>query len=364
MESLVNQIISAESGDKITLENKEYHVYRENCLDIKLVVSNTCFESESPEGEKKTAFGLFGKKNLEINGNGAKIIVHGIITPFAFVGSKNIKVKNLTVEYARPTMSEFEITESKPGFVKIKIPEKYLYKIDANKLVWLGECDKSGNVYWELDYKGTDILSQIYKKKEKKLEMLPRSANDKFPSFPDIKRITEISDGVLGIEFEDESALLPEDSIIQTRNVSRKEIGGAFDSCENLMFENLTVHNMNGMGLVFQNCKNLTFRDCKFVPNEDSTIVSNADFLHFSGCRGKIKVKSCTAIGAHDDVINVHGTHLAIIGQDEAENSITVRFKNAASWGFNVFEVGDKIEIVDSQTRIANEKAKSKAERL
>lgn len=360
MKTVLERIMRLQDGESLALKNEEYHIYTEDCFDVQLVVSNTCFEYESPDGNKKAAFYLKNKKNVEIDGHGATVIVHGVITPFLFVQCKNVKIKNLTVKYARPTMSEFEIVETKKGKVRAKISPEFLYRLDGNKLVWLGEIDQTGVRYWEMDYKGDGILSQIYKTKEKKLEMLPRYGNDKHPSFPDIKKVTETAERVLDIEFEDANIELPVNSIIQTRNVTRKEIGGAFDGCQNLIFENVTVHNMNGMGLVFQNCKDLIFSDCRFVPLEGKIIVSNADFLHFSGCKGKILVKNCVAVGAHDDVINVHGTHLTIIDKNDEEKSLSVRFKNLASWGFNAFKKGEKIELVHSKTLIPYAKARIK----
>ena len=112
MESLVEQIMNIQDGERLILDRREYHVFQEDCLNLRLVVSNTCFEEESPEGEKNTLFYVSNKKGIEIDGNGAKIIIHGVITPFLFAKSKRITIKNLTVEYRRPTMSEFEIIES------------------------------------------------------------------------------------------------------------------------------------------------------------------------------------------------------------------------------------------------------------
>ena len=77
---------------------------------------------------------------------------------------------------------------------------------------------------------------------------------------------------------------------------------------------------------------------------------STADFFQFSGCRGELKVINCKAYGAHDDYINVHGTHLRIIKSDENENSITVRFMHNESWGFQAFEIGDELEFIKWDT--------------
>ena len=107
---------------------------------------------------------------------------------------------------------------------------------------------------------------------------------------------------------------------------------------------------MHGLGMVSQFCENVSFINCDLTPSDDRTIVSTADFFQFSGCRGDIKIQNCKANGAHDDYINVHGTHLRIVEKDEINNSILVRFMHDESWGFQAFEVEDVIDFIKWDT--------------
>ncbi|MDE6056905.1 MAG: right-handed parallel beta-helix repeat-containing protein, partial [Muribaculaceae bacterium] len=50
--------------------------------------------------------------------------------------------------------------------------------------------------------------------------------------------------------------------------------------------------------------------------------------------------------GAHDDPINIHGTHLKAVASD-APDRLTVRFMHGQSYGFTPFFKGDKVEIMD-----------------
>jgi hypothetical protein len=63
-----------------------------------------------------------------------------------------------------------------------------------------------------------------------------------------------------------------------------------------------------------------------------------------------LKVVNCKAYGAHDDYINVHGTHLRIIKKNKREKSIVVRFMHNESWGFQAFEIGDELEFIKWDT--------------
>ena len=119
-----------------------------------------------------------------------------------------------------------------------------------------------------------------------------------------------------------------------------------FERCKNLTFEKLRVKFMHGLGMVNQFSENITFRSCDFTPKTGRTIASTADFFQFSGCKGKILIEGCKALGAQDDYVNVHGTHLRIIDIDYAEKSMVVRFMHPESWGFQAFGVGDGIEFI------------------
>ena len=353
MNELAELIKNAKSNLIVLEKNKIYHISPEDSFHFfDMYCSNTAFESENPNGERYAGIYIKRKKHVVIDGNNAKIVIHGIMTPIVLSKVKSITLKNLTIDYARPTMSEFEIIKSEPGLIRIRIPDIFPYKVESNTLYWLGEKSRNGEEYFCYPYKGDNMLSQLFDIKTKMLEMLGRNEGDKMPSVPTIEKITEVEKGLLEISFSDKKALLPVNSIVQSRDVSRKQIGGIFDECENLRLHNVEINAMNGMGLVFQNCKNITLDDVRCVPGQNRTITCNADFFHFSGCMGRIVVKNCKAIGAHDDVINVHGTHLKVMSLDKEERSILVRFCHPASWGFDVYKKGDKIEFVKNETLI------------
>ena len=74
--------------------------------------------------------------------------------------------------------------------------------------------------------------------------------------------------------------------------------------------------------------------------------------LHFSGCKGQILVTDCKMSGSHDDPINVHGTHLRIVGKPAADQ-ILVRFMHPQTYGLEAFVPGDEIEFVNHVNLLA-----------
>ena len=110
-------------------ENKVYHVYQDDSFEAEgYYCSNTAKKHENPNGLRRTAIFLKNKKNIVI--------------------------RNLTVDYACPTMSEFKIISNNDGVCVIKINSECLYRIEYNDLIWQGEKDKNGVPYWEDSYIG------------------------------------------------------------------------------------------------------------------------------------------------------------------------------------------------------------------
>ena len=82
-------------GDTITLENKEYHIYPDFLQERVICVSNN-----DMDGFKKTAFLIENKKNITVDGNGAKLIFHGIVNPF-FITNYTLRIMNFRFQISK-----------------------------------------------------------------------------------------------------------------------------------------------------------------------------------------------------------------------------------------------------------------------
>ena len=294
---------------------------------------------------RNTAIYLKDKKNITIDGNGSTLIVHGKMTPLLFDKCENITVRNLTVDYACPTMTEFRILSNESGVCEIEINPDCLFRIEDNDLIWKGEPDENGTPYWESNYIGNGRYFKIFDPEKE-------TCRDYSKADLAFEKIEHIGDKTLRVSLKNKDADFTAGSIIQTRSIVRDQTGSLFQRCKNLRFENLRVKFMHGLGMVSQFCENVSFINCDFTPAEGRTIASTADFFQFSGCRGRLVVENCKAWGAQDDYINVHGTHLRIVEKNDDENCIIVRFMHNETWGFQAFEVGDELEFIRWDTLI------------
>lgn len=347
MNELSTVFLGVNDGDTIILEkNKIYDVRQDDSFEFEgYYCSNTAKQHENPNGLRRAALFLKNKKDVVIDGNGATVLVHGKMTPFLFDRCENITVKNLTVDYACPTMSEFTVLSNKNGVCDIAINKECLFRVEGNEIIWHGECGLIGEPYWEDSHVGNRRHFKILNPKTKKCSDFRRDDLT-------LEKIEQIDSSVLRIHLVKKDAPLYEGYIMQTRNIIRDQTGALFQRCKNLSFESLRIKFMHGLGMVSQFCENICYKNCDFTPAEGRTIASTADFFQFSGCRGKIIIENCKAFGAQDDYVNVHGTHLQIIDKNSSENSITVRFMHNESWGFQAFEKGDELEFIKWDTLI------------
>ncbi|MBQ7957626.1 MAG: hypothetical protein IJ279_06265 [Clostridia bacterium] len=332
-----NSVIELEKG-------RVYHVKPEDSfVKTGYFCSNTAKRHENPKGTRYCAVFLEDKKNITIRGNGAEICVHGKMTPLLFSRCENITVENLSVDYFCPTMTEFKILSNNNGICEFKVNRDCLFDIDGKDLILKGETAENGKPYWQGKTYGQGRFIKIFNPETRLTRDFRRETLE-------FKKAERISEDTFRAELVYKDADFPVGHIIQSRNIVRDQTGSFFERCRNLEFRNLRMKFMHGLGIVSQFCENVKFENCDFTPGEGRTVASTADFFQFSGCKGKLYLDNIKAWGAHDDYVNVHGTHLRIIRRNKRKKTITVRFMHPESWGFQAFEKGDKLEFIKWNT--------------
>lgn len=353
MNELSSLFVNIKDGEHITLKKDEiYHVRQDDSFEhTGYFCSNTAKRHENPKGLRRSAVYLNKKKNITIDGNGATILIHGKMTPLLFNECDNITVKNLIIDYACPTMTEFKILSNNVGECEIEINHDCRFRVKKNSIIWQGEDGLDGKPYWESEHIGKGRYFKLY---DPETEM----CRDFRKLDLEFAKVIKTGEHTLRVTLKNKDAFFPAGHIMQTRRIVRDQTGSYFQRCRNLIFENLRVKFMHGLGIVSQFCDTVTFRNCDFTPADHRTVASTADFFQFSGCKGKLTIENCKANSAHDDYINVHGTHLRIIRRNKKENSITVRFMHPETWGFQAFEKGDVLDFIKWDTLIPYSSAK------
>lgn len=326
---LAIQAASRVSGPAILQFPKgQYDLYPDQALRIPYSISNTASEEEV-SGIMKTIGLYFDRhRHLTIEGNGSLLMYHGKQTMLAFEACESVKIQNLRIDVADPTMAEMTVASVGEDYVEVDVHPDSRYEIDHGRLYWVG----SGWRFHEGPMQEYDPVSNMTWRTENWCELAVK--------------VEEVAHNRLRMYYS-HPPTLPVGRTLQVRDGIRDQVGVFIHRSRNIEWTNVRVHYMHGLGVVSQFSEHLAFDNMEFAPRPESqrTAAAFADLMHFSGCRGLIKITNSKLSGAHDDAINIHGTHLRIVDVP-APDQIVVRFMHPQTSGLDGFYPGDQIHFV------------------
>jgi hypothetical protein len=302
--------------------------------------------NDEPYALKSMGIYIQNAKNIRIIGKGTHFYMRGKMIEVCIDHSENIQISGITLDYHRPTVSEYKVLAVTDKFVKIRVHKDSTYELRNGKLVWLGEGWESRN--WTLIQK-LDVKNNVLRRTR---ALLPEINNN----------VEEVSPFVLKFPLPtDEPPHFTVGDIYQVRE-TRRDCAGIFqERSKNIVWKNCEFNFLHGMGVVSQFSSDLRFDHIRMAPKKGSgrTCAAWADILHFSGCRGKLEVLNVYFSGANDDAINVHGTHLRII-ERISDYKIKVRYCHGQSYGFEQYIPGDIVDFIRTEymTPYASNKVK------
>lgn len=284
---------------------------------------------------KKVAFALENLSDVTIDGQGSEFVFHGRMIPFALLNSKNIVLKNFSIDFELPAFRQLRVNEvdhSKKELIA-EIYPKGNYSIENNQLVVLGEGWKSVPRHYmafradkRLTYKRADVGF--------------------YPS-----SVEEVRPNVLKIKGLKDAELAQPGEVLALRTYYRPTPGIFVSECFNTTLENVQVHYAEGMGLIAQMSEDIRldrFSVCLKGDDDPRYFTTQADATHFSACKGVIVSINGLYEGMADDAINVHGTYLKVTKRVDA-STVRARYMHGQAWGFKWGEPGDSVQVVESQ---------------
>jgi len=317
---------TAEAPVEVRFAPGRYDFHPDRAFRDAYQISNT---NDDPEGRKAVGILLAGASHFRISGPGASLFYRGKMIEVCIDRSEDITLSALEFDYHRPTVSEFKVTAVGDGYADLQIHKDSWYTIKDGAITWQGEgwSDTTG-LAQELD----PATSEVWRRRDPLLgltldEIKPFLVRARGPHDMKPQRIYQIRD-------------------------TRRDCAGVFvQRSRNIAWKDVTFRFLHGLGLVNQFSENLTFDSVTIAPDEAGgrTTAAWADGLHVSGCRGRLLVKDCVFSGAHDDAINIHGTHLRVVERLPGRQ-VRVRFMHPQTFGFLAFHPGDEIEFVHSDS--------------
>ncbi|MDP4186108.1 MAG: right-handed parallel beta-helix repeat-containing protein, partial [Bacteroidota bacterium] len=332
--SAIKKAIKECNNDEETLlsfPKGRYDFWSENAEIKNYFISNTSSEEECPSKLKKVGLLFENKKNLTIDGNGSLFVFHGKMITWVLDHCENIKLQNIHIDFERPSMSEMTFKQVTDTLIEAEINQDSRYTIIDNKFYWYGEG-------WGMNSFHAIIFN-------------PALGTSNYSSWNPFLKSEAITIASNRVRFKGDFKkynFIPGQTLT-VRDPLRDQVGAFINHSRNISLKNVFMHYMHGLGIVNQFSENLHYDSVFVMPRPESgrVISSFADCIHFSGCKGQILIENCRMKGAHDDPINVHGTHLQVI-EIPTTTSLKVRFMHPQSYGFEAFFKGDTVALVHS----------------
>ncbi|HSC53276.1 MAG TPA: right-handed parallel beta-helix repeat-containing protein [Phnomibacter sp.] len=316
----------------LVLPGGRIDIYPEHAVQRELYISNAT-ESDSLSKQKTIAFDFDHCKNLTLEGNNTLVVLHGKMISFSVLYSSNITVRNIQFDYERPTMSELTIRSKGDSLIETSIHPDSKFSIDNGRIIFFGEGWKTNSFHTIRFDPKKDRL--YYSNLKPLLDARAVQVNATQVNFAGSFSKSGYNSG----------------DVLSFRDPYRDNCGAFISRSKNIQLANVQMHYMHGLGIVSQFSENISLFKVRVAPRENSGRImsSFADCFHFSGCKGLVKIDSCFTSGAHDDAVNVHGTHLQITDIDSLQK-IRLRFMHHQTYGFEAFFAGDSIAFIHPQT--------------
>lgn len=334
MAKALEQIAASHTSDDtitIVLPKGRYDFYPEGAAQKEYFISN--HDQDNP---KLVGLPFENMKNVVFDGQGSELIFHGRMLPVSLIRSENCTLKNFSIDFENPHISQVKVLENDTvaGAITYEVAPWVEYEIRDSAFVAKGEGWEHIPA-WGIAFEG-DTKRLVYTTSDIAVGS---------------KGVSEISPRVIKSTKWNNKKLIP-GTVVAMRGWGRPTPGIFISYDTNTTLDNIQVHYAEGMGLLAQMSENITldkFSVCLRGENDPRYFTTQADATHFSGCKGKIVSVGGLYEGMMDDAINVHGTYLKVQKRVD-DKTLVGEYMHSQSYGFEWGFLGDAVQFIDSKT--------------
>lgn len=334
-------------GDTLFLGGGRLEIGPEGALRKYYYISN------NDHGEKPVAFPLIGKRNVTVDGEGADIVFHGSILPFAIDHSANVTVKNLSIDYRFPQYGQGLVVEADRMHTVLEFDgEDFFCRLEDGVPCFYSEADGWAH--------RRDSLFCL------EFDAQTRAPSDHLPAYFAYSG-PACDHGFLGSMFRDVTfRQLGENRIgmygdlgfvhtpgncVAMMHATREYPGIFVTGSDGVTLERVRLYHTLAMGVICQLSSDITLDRMEADVREGSgrLISVNADATHFVNCRGRITLRGCRFVKMNDDAANLHGIYVKDVRRS-GTHGFTAGYGHPQQVGINIFRPGDRVRFFDYET--------------
>lgn len=309
----------------------EYHFRPEGAAEKEYYISN--HDQANP---KRVGLALEGFNGLVVKGEGAAFVFHGRMLPLAVLHSRDVELRDLSIDFANPHISQIEVIANDPEQgITFRVAPWVSYRLaDGGIFEAYGEG-------WALRPGGGIAF-------EGKSRHVVYNTGD---IGCNLRECRDLGNRTLLAPNWRDRRMVP-GTVVALRGWGRPAPGIFLSHNTNTSLKNVKVHYAEGMGLLAQVCDGITLDGCGVCLKGEADpryFTTQADATHFSGCKGFIRSVNGLYEGMMDDAINVHGTYLKVVERID-DHTLKGRYMHHQSWGFDWGFPGNEVQFIRSAT--------------
>ena len=289
----------------------EYNIWPDDAITRRIYISNSTTPSntELEENSIRTiGILLEDMQDVTLDGGGSKLIFHGKMMSFAVIDCENVKIQNLTYDFARPYVIDLTVEAVTEDTATVYIPDCYEYAIDGNRLIFYGEVSpKTGNRYWIYDNYPFDQWNNLLTGE------IHRAWDGCMTLFENCTSIEELGNRRVLFHYSAPPKAQAGYNI-QIKETTRDNPSMLLWESEDVTIRDINANFLHSFAIIGQFSKDITIDNVDVATNarKGTKTAASADVIQMSGCGGKITVQNCYFNNSQDDPINIHGTFLEI----------------------------------------------------
>lgn len=335
--------LKAAGGGELHFEKGEYHFYRKGAkVDFFAVSNNTA-------NDKHVIFPITEMKDITVDGHGSTFVFHEITFPFMISRSKNVTVRNVTLDIGMSPLVNFSIRD--------RSDDGFYMDIDRAESPFFV---KNGTVYFNREtgeWDGRQHLLSLHAINRHQVQYLATGecADRNFENLPAPLMKCDVTETPSGI-YAKYRPDTPSRCGYGDETLSAIIDGGrnvdvlCIDRSEDITVLNVTVARGIGMGIIGQLSKNVLIDGFSTETDRRKKGIQSltADSLHFVNCDGTLEIRNCVISDTMDDAVNVHGMYTPL--SEITENGIRARIMHREQHFFNPYREGDRLELIDPES--------------
>lgn len=335
----------------LELENTQYHIDADFCVQDFLYMTNTCADHDWKKGETpylaKIAIYIKNTNNFTIKGNGATFIINGQCTNMAINNCNNIRIEDIEIKVTNPNLHEYTVRNKGLFYTDFELDRDSVYGIDNGVLYHIGKdyrvrADKNAAGSWWNGMSPSGDPNAIWRVRHPFLGAI---------------RYKELGPYNIRV-FSIHNRRFRVGDRYYIFDKRRNNAGIFVNESSNIELYKIAQRFNYGLAVVAQVSQDITLDSLDLSPCKSShkTFTSVADFIQICECKGDVNIINSRFAGAGDDCLNVHGVHFRV--DSIQNNTIEVSFRHKETKGYNPFKAGETIQFIDPKTLLPRGSAK------